>query len=68
MWGDKGSFGVQVTVHRQGKLGRELTARTWKQALKQRPWKNGPYWLAQLAFSYNSVSPAQGAHLSHTNH
>lgn len=32
-----------VVVHN---TGQELTAETWRQALKQKPWRNKAYWLA----------------------
>jgi hypothetical protein len=41
-------FSLQVTVHSQGKPRQELKAGTWKQELKQRPWRNTAFWLASV--------------------
>lgn len=40
---------VQPTVLPKEKSGQELKARTRRQALKQRPWRNVAYWFACLA-------------------
>jgi hypothetical protein len=33
-------FSSQLPVHHEGKPGLELKAGTWRQELKQRPWRN----------------------------
>jgi hypothetical protein len=38
-----------IAVHHQRKSGLELK-QVRKQELTQRPWRDIPYWLAQLAF------------------
>lgn len=44
--------------YHQGKPGQELKAGTWRQKLKQRPWKNAAYWLAPHALlTYFLVQP-----------
>lgn len=57
----------RLKVHHQGKAEQtELKAETWRQALKQRPWRKSAYWialyglLAQPAFLYNSIPSAKG--------
>ena len=41
-------FILQLVVHHDRKLGRELKAGTWKQELKKKPWKYATYWLAPM--------------------
>lgn len=40
-------FGVQFAVHHWRKSGQELKAGTWRQELKQRPYRNAAYRLAR---------------------
>jgi hypothetical protein len=40
------SFSLQLVGHRLGKSGQKPKARTWRQELKQRPWRSVAYWLA----------------------
>ena len=49
-WGGKGLFGLRfhAAVHHQRKSGLELK-QVREQELMQRPWRDVPYWLAQLA-------------------
>jgi hypothetical protein len=63
--GRKGLFGLRATVT-GGNPRNELQAGTWRQELKQRPWRNECCLLAcssqiaPLAFIYNPGPPAQG--------
>lgn len=41
------------------KSGQELKKRTRRQKVKQEPWRKMAYWIAQLAFLYNSEPPSQ---------
>ena len=43
-----------------GKSGQELESGTWRQELKQRPWRNTVSWLSQLPFFLSLGPPAQG--------
>jgi hypothetical protein len=37
---------VLTTVHYEKKTGQELKAGTWRQELKQKPWRKIVYWLS----------------------
>jgi hypothetical protein len=48
-WGGKGLFSLHfkiIVYHWSG----THRAGTWRQELKQRPWRGAAYWLAQPAF------------------
>jgi hypothetical protein len=60
----KGFVWLTIKVYCSGKMRQESSrAGSWRQKLKQRPWRRAAYWLALhslLAFLYNGGPPTPG--------